>query len=163
MSKQPDYYALLNVAPDASARDISRAYRSLLRRLHPDTRLNHDAGYVTGGADGQELHAIMQAYVVLSNPEKRAAYDRARRGQPVPGKGTPVKVRVHRRDAGTQPDVPRPEAPRGETRRGEAGHAEPARGGPGGEPGRGQPPFIAGPTRWAPPSRSQQRTPRSYR
>ncbi len=103
MSTQPNHYAALHLSPDATAREISRAYRTLLRTHHPDTRQRVDDGDTTSAPDLQELHAIMQAYVVLSDPEKRAAYDRARLS-PV-GKsgsggtgGTPVKVRFHRRD-----------------------------------------------------------------
>ena len=92
MSTQPDHYATLHVSPDATAREITRAYRTLLRTHHPDTRQRVDDGDTTSASDLQELHAIMQAYVVLSDPRKRAAYDRARRTPD----GTPVKVRFHR-------------------------------------------------------------------
>lgn len=95
MTDQPDHYATLHVAPDATAREISRAYRSLLRTLHPDTRQGADDGGTTSAADVQELHAIMEAYVVLSDPRKRAAYDRARSGLTTRAAGTPVKVRFH--------------------------------------------------------------------
>lgn len=97
LSNQPDYYAILNIAPTATARDIARAYRSLLRTHHPDTRQKNDDGDPAGAGDVQELHAIMQAYVVLSDPAKRAAYDRSRRtaAQSTPA-GQPVNVRIHR-------------------------------------------------------------------
>ena len=96
VSTQPDYYSTLHVPPDATAREITRAYRSLLRTHHPDTRQKVDDGDTNYAADLQELHAIMQAYVVLSDPGKRAAYDRARRSGFGTG-GTPVNVRVHKR------------------------------------------------------------------
>ncbi|MGW9413111.1 J domain-containing protein [Arthrobacter cupressi] len=89
-----DYYAILGVTPAATAREIARAYRGLLRRLHPDTRQKTHNGGTSGAVDLQQLHAIMQAYVVLSDPEKRAAYDREL--PPTRPAGTPVKVRVHR-------------------------------------------------------------------
>ncbi|TQS90027.1 J domain-containing protein [Arthrobacter sp. TS-15] len=95
MSTQPDHYATLHVSPDATAREITRAYRALLRTHHPDTRQRVDDGDTTSAGDLQELHAIMQAYVVLSDPGKRAAYDSARRTPGGTG-GTPVKVRFHR-------------------------------------------------------------------
>lgn len=124
MSTQPDYYATLHVPPDATAREITRAYRALLRTHHPDTRQKVDDGDTTSAADLQELHAIMQAYVVLSDPGKREAYDRVRRSGSIVGAGgTPVKVRVHRRE-------PRP--------------------GTSGE----QSPLTFGPTRWEPSSRN---------
>lgn len=99
LSAQPDHYATLHVSPDATAREITRAYRTLLRTHHPDTRQKVDDGDTTSAADLQELHAIMQAYVVLSDPEKRAAYDSARRTPGGTG-GTPVKVRFHRSEPG---------------------------------------------------------------
>ncbi|WP_258142071.1 J domain-containing protein [Arthrobacter sp. MYb23] len=102
VSTQPDHYATLHVSPDATAREITRAYRTLLRTHHPDTHQRVDDGDTTSAADLQELHAIMQAYVVLSDPGKRAAYDRARRmlggtgASPGRSGGTAVKVRFHR-------------------------------------------------------------------
>ncbi|MFP3578721.1 J domain-containing protein [Arthrobacter sp. SIMBA_036] len=102
MSNQPDHYAILQVAPDATAREITHAYRSLLRTHHPDTRQADDDGGALSAADVQQLHAIMQAYGVLSDPRKRAAYDLARSGLPARTAGTPVRVRVHR----TTPPAP---------------------------------------------------------
>lgn len=97
MNTQPDHYATLHVTPDATPREIARAYRALLRTHHPDTRQAADDGGTPSAGDVQELHAIMQAYVVLSDPGKRATYDRERRSSaPSSDRGTPVKVRVHR-------------------------------------------------------------------
>ncbi|MGO4144601.1 J domain-containing protein [Paenarthrobacter sp. YAF11_1] len=135
MSTQPDHYATLHVSPDATTREITRAYRTLLRTHHPDTRQKVDDGDTTSVADLQELHAIMQAYVVLSDPAKRAAYDRARSGIPVRVPGTPVKVRVHRSER----------APSAASAEGD----------------RVQPPLSFSPTRWEPSSRIP-RTPRSH-
>lgn len=104
VSTQPDHYATLHVAPDAAPREITRAYRSLLRSHHPDTRQTFDDGGAPSAGDVQELHAIMQAYVVLSDPSKRAAYDQALKASP--RTGTPVKVRVHR-----TPEPPAPAQP----------------------------------------------------
>jgi molecular chaperone DnaJ len=63
-----DYYALLEVAPDAPADEIKRAYRRLARQLHPDTNPDPTAA--------ERFKSIAQAYEVLSDPEKRARYDR---------------------------------------------------------------------------------------
>lgn len=72
-----DLYDILNVGPTATGREIARAYRSLLRTHHPDTR---PAGAVSGdaAAAARELHQIMDAYAVLSDPAHRADYDRGR-------------------------------------------------------------------------------------
>jgi molecular chaperone DnaJ len=64
-----DYYEVLGVARDASPDDIKRAYRGLARRHHPDVA--HDKA----GAE-HLFKEINEAYEVLSDPQKRAQYDR---------------------------------------------------------------------------------------
>lgn len=66
-----DYYRLLAVAPDAPLDDIKRAYRRLALRCHPD----HNPDDPEAEARFKE---ITLAYGVLSDPERRKAYDRAR-------------------------------------------------------------------------------------
>lgn len=79
MTSSPDYYDTLRVQPHATQQEISRAYRALMRSHHPD---------VDGGTSPEgELLMIMQAYNVLRDPGRRAAYDKQRAaaaGQPVP-------------------------------------------------------------------------------
>ena len=63
-----DYYEILGVPRDASAEQIKKAYRRLARQHHPDV----------AGADGgseETFKDVSRAYDVLSNPEKRRAYD----------------------------------------------------------------------------------------
>ena len=62
-----DYYADLGVARDATAEDIKHAYRRSARRYHPD---------VNPGPEAEEqFKKLSQAYDVLSDPDKRQAYD----------------------------------------------------------------------------------------
>lgn len=64
-----DYYETLGVARDAASDDIKRAYRSLARTHHPDVaRDKSDAEH--------RFKEINEAYEVLSDPNKRAQYDR---------------------------------------------------------------------------------------
>ncbi|MCK9510401.1 MAG: DnaJ domain-containing protein [Pigmentiphaga sp.] len=63
-----DYYQSLGVARDASPEDIKRSYRKLARRYHPDVSQEVDAE--------NRFKEVAEAYAVLSDPEKRDAYDR---------------------------------------------------------------------------------------
>jgi curved DNA-binding protein len=61
------YYQILGVPKDASADDIKRAYRKMARKYHPD---------VNPGAEADaKFREVGNAYEVLRDPEKRAAYD----------------------------------------------------------------------------------------
>jgi curved DNA-binding protein len=62
-----DYYEVMGVARDASADDIKRAYRRLARKYHPDVSKEEDAE--------ARFKELGEAYEVLKDPEKRAAYD----------------------------------------------------------------------------------------
>jgi curved DNA-binding protein len=62
-----DYYEIMGVARDASADDIKRAYRRLARKYHPDVSKEPEAE--------QRFKEVGEAYEVLKDPEKRAAYD----------------------------------------------------------------------------------------
>ena len=68
MSKR-DYYEVLGVSRDASDAEIKKAYRTLAIQHHPDRN--------SGDAEAEELFKeASEAYQVLSEPEKRSAYDR---------------------------------------------------------------------------------------
>ncbi|WP_427019178.1 J domain-containing protein (plasmid) [Pseudarthrobacter sp. P1] len=79
----PDPYGVLHLGPAATAREVARAHRALVRAHHPDTR-TPGAGPAGPEAGAQELQDIMDAYAVLGDPAKRAAYDRHRRESPPP-------------------------------------------------------------------------------
>lgn len=64
-----DYYNILGIERGASTDDVKRAYRVLARRWHPD-RNPED-----GGAE-ERFKDITEAYRTLSDPDKRARYDR---------------------------------------------------------------------------------------
>ena len=65
-----DYYAILEVSTSASTTEIKKSYRRLARLHHPD--LNQDAL-------DTHIKRLNEAYEVLRDPIKRAAYDTQRR------------------------------------------------------------------------------------
>lgn len=67
-----DYYDTLGVARDATQEDIKKAFRKLARKYHPDVSREKDAE--------ARMKDVNEAYAVLSDPEKRAAYDQVGRG-----------------------------------------------------------------------------------
>ena len=70
MSAIDDYYELLRVSPDADTAVIRVAYRSLIRRYHPDVNASADAV--------ANAKAINEAYACLRDKSNRAAYDSQR-------------------------------------------------------------------------------------
>ena len=88
-SPSPDYYAVLHVSRGASQQEIARAYRALIRRHHPD---------VAGGeAVPAELQLVMEAFAVLRDPKRRAAYDREAPGSAAASESArkPRSIPVH--------------------------------------------------------------------
>jgi len=82
----PNFYHVLGVESDADAAGIRRAHRRLARELHPDVNKAPDAA--------GRFALVQTAYETLSDPERRASYDRGlKRGdawQP-----TPADLRAH--------------------------------------------------------------------
>jgi curved DNA-binding protein CbpA len=76
----PDYYELLQISPNAEPETIHRVYRLLAQRYHPD---NQHTG------DDKRFRQLVEAYELLTDPERRAQYDvayneaRGQRWQPM--------------------------------------------------------------------------------
>ena len=76
-----DYYAVLEVAKDATADDIKKAFRKLARKYHPDVSKEPDAS--------ARMSEINEANAVLSDAERRAAYDAVGQGHQAGERFTP--------------------------------------------------------------------------
>jgi len=74
-----DYYEVLGLSKDASADDIKKAYRKLARQYHPDVNKEPDAE--------AKFKEVKEAYDVLSEPQKKAQYDRFGHQDPNQGFG----------------------------------------------------------------------------
>lgn len=86
-----DYYGLLGIDPNADGSELRRAWRRLAVRWHPDR---------AGHAATATFQKIQAAYAVLSDPARRAAYDRARSGAPPSPNGRRVPSVMIRRLSG---------------------------------------------------------------
>jgi molecular chaperone DnaJ len=67
VTTQRDYYEILGVSRNASPDDLKSAFRTLARKYHPDVNKEADAE--------ERFKEINEAYAVLSDPDKRRAYD----------------------------------------------------------------------------------------
>jgi curved DNA-binding protein CbpA len=98
----PDLYQLLGVPRGASREEIAQAWRRRARAEHPDSQPGDTA------APGR-FRALADAWQVLSDPARRAAYDRAladgRRPSGIPAPGIPVPVRYPAGPRGAGPLV----------------------------------------------------------
>src|SRR5881394_3629898 len=75
-----DYYEVLGVSKTASADDIKRAHRKLVRQYHPDVNKNNKASE-------EKFKEVQEAYDVLSDEEKRKRYDQFGHAGPNGGPG----------------------------------------------------------------------------
>ena len=69
-----NYYDILEVSVKASAQEITLAKNKLAKRYHPDVNMRN------GIDTTDKMQEILEAYLVLSDPVKRAEYDREIRG-----------------------------------------------------------------------------------
>ena len=72
--RERDLYALLGVAPDATNDEIGAAFRARAKDLHPDRTSDPEAT--------EDFKELSRAYVTLTRPRSRAAYDARRAGAP---------------------------------------------------------------------------------
>ncbi len=70
MATKKDYYEVLGVAKNASDEDIKKSYRKLAMKHHPD----RNQGDASAAAE-EKFKEAKEAYEMLSDPQKRAAYD----------------------------------------------------------------------------------------
>src|SRR5882672_6807329 len=69
MTQKRDYYEVLTVTREASEDEVKRAYRKLAVKFHPDKNPNDPHAE-------EKFKELGEAYDVLIDPDKRAAYDR---------------------------------------------------------------------------------------
>jgi curved DNA-binding protein CbpA len=89
MTTQPtDLYAILGLNRHATQAQISCAYRTQLRRYHPDTRTPGDPSQ--DAVSDAALQQVLTAYAVLRDPGRRADYDQRYATRPAPTRPSPT-------------------------------------------------------------------------
>ena len=77
-TQNKDYYNILGISKDATQEDISKAYKKLAMKYHPDRQVNKPEA---DKKDAEEkFKTISEAYEILGNKEKRTQYDAMRNG-----------------------------------------------------------------------------------
>lgn len=94
-----DPYEVLGVSQSATPAEITHAYRLQLRAYHPDRRST-----AKNSAADERLRRILDAYALLRDPRRRAAYDST--AGLTRDTSAPVRIRVsHRGSADEQPPL----------------------------------------------------------
>jgi len=111
MSVDNDYYAILGVRSDADPVAVRQAFRERVRACHPDRVASLDTDLRRLAEE--KMVQLNQAYAVLRNPARRAAYDERRRApEPAPATGPTHDGAPEEPDrgpgSGTRPHRPRP-------------------------------------------------------
>ncbi len=65
-----NYYEILGIEPGCTPNEIKRSFRKKAKELHPDLKASNTCG------SEEQMRSLLNAYEVLSNPEKRSDYDR---------------------------------------------------------------------------------------
>ncbi len=78
-----NYYDVLGISPDAGLKEVKSAFRRQAKKHHPDIKgeIRNVSGSdpLSGRAADAAMRLLLEAYRMLSDPEKRRAYDRSRR------------------------------------------------------------------------------------
>ncbi len=98
LTMSQDYYAILEIAPDADLTVIKSQYRKLVRQYHPDIASDKETAHA-------RMQLILEAYNILSDVEKRATYDRSRNVPPTP---RPIARTANRRPLSAAPSGGQP-------------------------------------------------------
>jgi len=67
MPQKRDYYEILGIAKNSTPEQVKQAYKEMAKRYHPD--LNKEPGAE------EKFKEVLEAYTILSDPQKRSAYD----------------------------------------------------------------------------------------
>jgi curved DNA-binding protein CbpA len=111
-----NYYDLLEIAPDSPAEEVKRSFRAQIARYHPDKVQHLGREFQSMAAD--RAAELTEAYRILSDPGRRAEYDRALADggatMPSPGGSEPTTVR-HQGASDPQPASAPPPPPEATT------------------------------------------------
>jgi curved DNA-binding protein CbpA len=97
-----DYYALLEIEPEASESDIKEAFHAFARKYHPD---QYPAGTALADRAARIYRRGTEAYRVLTRPQARELYDRARAETSSPPESRPAPKKDRARESLRPPAI----------------------------------------------------------